>query len=99
MATAKLEDRRLFELARSVEQAAIRVLEEDKPGRSLRTNVEFYTALVLQSVGLPPRSFVALFGCGRVAGWCAHVIEQHAEDKLIRPQSEYTGPRGLKVHR
>ena len=44
-------------------------------------------------------SFVAIFACGRIAGWCAHVIEQHAEDHLIRPQSEYVGRRGLKVER
>jgi citrate synthase len=97
MAKARLEDTRLFDLARSVEQTALGVLNEVKPGRNLRTNVEFYTALVLQSVGLKPRSFVATFACGRVAGWCAHVIEQHAEDHLIRPQSEYVGPRGLQV--
>ena len=99
MGGARLEDRKLFDLARSVEQTALRVLDEAKPGRNLKTNVEFYTALVLQSLGLPPKSFVALFACGRVAGWCAHVIEQHAEDHLIRPQSEYIGPRGLKVER
>jgi citrate synthase len=97
LARARLEDRRLFELARAVEQTALRVLDELKPGRNLRTNVEFYTALVLQALGLEPRSFVATFACGRVAGWCAHVIEQHAEDHLIRPQSEYIGPRGLRV--
>jgi citrate synthase len=99
MSSAHLEDRRLFDLARAVEQTTLRVLEEHKPGRNLKTNVEFYTALVLQSLGLAPRSFVAMFACGRVAGWCAHVIEQHAEDHLIRPQSEYVGPRGLKVER
>src|SRR5437773_2895193 len=97
MSNAVLHDRKLFDLARSVEQTALRVLEEHKPGRNLRTNVEFYTALVLQSLGLHPQSFVALFACGRVAGWCAHVMEQHAADRLIRPQSEYIGPRGLKV--
>ncbi len=97
MAQARLEDRRLFELARAVEQTALRVLDEVKPGRNLRTNVEFYTALVLQALGLKPRSFVATFACGRVAGWCAHVIEQDAEDHLIRPQAEYVGPRGLQV--
>ena len=95
MGRGHLEDRKLFELARAVEQTVLKVLEEVKPGRNLRTNVEFYTALVLQALGLAPRSFVALFACGRVAGWCAHVIEQHAEDHLIRPQSEYVGPRGL----
>jgi citrate synthase len=97
MSSAHLENRGLFDLARAVEQTVLRVLEEVKPGRNLRTNVEFYTALVLQSLGLEPRSFVATFACGRVAGWCAHVIEQHAEDHLIRPQSEYIGPRGLTV--
>ena len=97
MSKAALEDHKLFDLARSVEQTILRVLDEVKPGRNLRTNVEFYTALVLQALGLKPRSFVATFACGRVAGWCAHVIEQHAEDHLIRPQSEYVGPKGLTV--
>jgi len=97
MGRGHLEDRKLFDLARAVEQTVLKVLEEVKPGRNLRTNVEFYTALVLQALGLAPRSFVALFACGRVAGWCAHVIEQHAEDHLIRPQSGYAGPRGLRV--
>ncbi len=98
MAAARLEDRALFDLARAVEATTLKVLDEVKPGRNLRTNVEFYTALVLQSLGLKPHSFVATFACGRVAGWCAHIMEQHAQDHLIRPQSEYVGPRGLKVN-
>jgi citrate synthase len=97
MSSAALENRKLFDLARAVEQTALKVLEEVKPGRNLRTNVEFFTALVLQALGLEPRSFVATFACGRIAGWCAHVIEQHAEDHLIRPQSQYIGPRNLKT--
>jgi citrate synthase len=97
LSAARLEDRNLFDLARAVEQTTLKVLDEVKPGRNLRTNVEFYTALVLQALGLKPRSFVATFACGRIAGWCAHVIEQHAADHLIRPQSEYVGPRGLTV--
>jgi citrate synthase len=97
MGGAHLHDRTLFDLARAVEQTALRVLDEHKPGRNLKTNVEFYTALVLQSLGLKPKCFVAMFACGRAAGWCAHVIEQHAADRLIRPQSEYIGPRGLKL--
>jgi citrate synthase len=95
MGGAQLENRQLYELARHVEATALRVLAEVKPGRNLRTNVEFYTALVLQALGLDPKQFVAMFACGRTAGWCAHVIEQHAEDRLIRPQSEYIGPMGL----
>jgi citrate synthase len=95
MGGAQLENRQLYGLARHVEATALRVLAEVKPGRNLRTNVEFYTALVLQTLGLDPKQFVAMFACGRTAGWCAHVIEQHAEDRLIRPQSEYIGLRGL----
>ena len=91
MAGAVLHDRKLFDLAREVEQTVLRVLDEVKPGRNLKTNVEFYTALVLQSIGLDPATFVAMFACGRCAGWCAHVIEQRAEDHLIRPQSAYVG--------
>src|SRR5437762_4278892 len=97
MGAAHREDRKLFDRARAVEQTVLKVLDEVKPGRNLRTNVEFYTALVLQSLGLKLLSFVALFACGRVADRCAHVVEQHAEDHLIRPQSEYVGPRGLKL--
>ena len=97
MGKAQLENRQLYDLALHVEQTALKVLAEVKPGRNLRTNVEFYTALVLQALGLDPRQFVAMFACGRTAGWCAHVIEQHAEDHLIRPQSEYIGPVGLKI--
>src|ERR1041385_1150920 len=88
-----------FRRFREVERTVLRVLDEVKPGRGLKTNVEFYTALVLQSLGLKPASFVALFACGRCAGWAAHVIEQHAEDHLIRPMSEYIGPRGLTIQR
>jgi len=99
MQQAQLENRELYELAGQVEQAALRVLAEVKPGRNLRTNVEFYTALVLQAIGLEPAQFVAMFACGRVAGWCAHVIEQHEQDHLIRPQSEYTGPTDLHISR
>jgi citrate synthase len=54
---------------------------------------------VLQSIGLQPDQFVSMFACGRVAGWCGHVMEQHHQDRLIRPQSLYTGPRGLKLGR
>ncbi len=99
MSAVHLENRKLFDMARAVEQTILKVLDEVKPGRNLRTNVEFYTALVLQALGLKPRSFVAVFACGRLAGWCAHVIEQHTEDHLIRPQSEYIGQRGLGIER
>ncbi len=86
----------LYDLAIGVEQIILRVLEEVKPGRNLKTNVEFFTALVLQSVGLTSDQFSATFAAGRVAGWTAHVLEQQAENRLIRPASEYVGPIGLK---
>jgi citrate synthase len=89
-------DKQLYELATGVEQIILRVLEEVKPGRNLKTNVEFFTALVLQSVGLTPDQFSATFAAGRVAGWTAHVLEQQSENRLIRPASEYIGTKGLK---
>ncbi|MEA3200950.1 MAG: citrate synthase [Thermoplasmata archaeon] len=86
-------DRKLYDLATQVEKVALRVLEEEKPGRNLKTNVEFYTALVLHGIELPTDLFTPCFAIGRVAGWTAHGFEQQALGKLIRPQSEYVGPR------
>ncbi|MCJ7514054.1 MAG: citrate synthase/methylcitrate synthase, partial [Anaerolineales bacterium] len=82
----------LYEDARTVEQATLRVLEELKPGRNLQTNVEFYTALVLHGIGLEVELFTPTFAISRVGGWTAHVLEQIKEDRLIRPQSVYVGP-------
>jgi citrate synthase len=89
-------DQALYEIATQVEQIILRVLEEEKPGRNLKTNVEFYTALVLQSVGLRSDQFSSMFAAGRVGGWTAHILEQLSNNRLIRPASEYIGPRGLK---
>ncbi|MDP9382140.1 MAG: citrate synthase/methylcitrate synthase [Chloroflexota bacterium] len=83
-------------LAREVERAGVQVLAESKPGRNLNTNVEFYTALLLREIGLPQDLFTPTFAIGRTAGWTAHVLEQQATGRLIRPQSEYIGPRGLR---
>ncbi len=80
-------------LAEAVEQAALRILRERKPERPLDINVEFYTALLLEALGLPPASFTCVFATGRVAGWIAHAREQLATGKLVRPQSIYVGPR------
>ncbi|HEX6709600.1 MAG TPA: citrate synthase/methylcitrate synthase [Rubrobacter sp.] len=84
-------DRELYELALDVEQTALWLLAEHKPGRNLQTNVEFYTALLLHGLGLPAQLFTPTFAVGRVAGWTAHCFEQRALDRLIRPQSEYVG--------
>jgi len=78
--------------AETVEQTALEVLRIAKPQRSLQTNVEFYTALVLEAAGFPPAAFSNVFAAGRVAGWIAHAREQQATGRLIRPQSRYVGP-------
>ena len=74
----------------------MRLLEEYKPGRRLQTNVEFYTALLLHGLGLDASLFTPTFAISRVSGWVAHVMEQQATGRLIRPKSEYTGPRDRK---
>lgn len=89
---AGLTSRRLS-LARAVERAATEVLACRYPERGLQSNVEFYTAVLLDTVGLPRELFSVLFAMGRASGWCAHVAEQRATGKLIRPASEYVGPR------
>jgi citrate synthase len=86
-------DMTLYRLARSVETTALRLLEEYKPGRRLRTNVEFYTALLLHGLGLDVKLFAPTFAVSRVSGWVAHAFEQSESGRLIRPQSEYIGPR------
>jgi citrate synthase len=78
--------------AEAVEQAALAILREKKPNRPLDTNVEFYTALLLEALGLPPSAFTCVFAMGRVSGWIAHAREQVAGGRLIRPQSRYVGP-------
>ncbi|HSL22554.1 MAG TPA: citrate synthase/methylcitrate synthase [Vicinamibacterales bacterium] len=89
-------DRQLYELARAVEAAALRLLREHKPARALQTNVEFYTALVLYGIGFPTPLFTPVFAAGRVAGWTAHCLEQTASNRLIRPQSTYVGARNRR---
>jgi citrate synthase len=81
-----------LQLARAVERSAEMLLAQRHPDRPLRANVEFYTAVLLESVGLPREAFTATFAVGRVAGWCAHVAEQRRVGKLIRPSSRYVGP-------
>ncbi len=88
---AKTGGSELYEQALVVEDAVLRVLAERKPGRVLQTNVEFYTALLLHSLGLPSALFTPTFAVARVAGWTAHVLEQIEEDRLIRPRVLYTG--------
>jgi len=79
-------------LAEAVERAARDALATRHPGRRLDTNVEFYTALLLEAVGIERALFTPMFAVGRVIGWTAHVLEQRATGRLIRPKARYVGP-------
>jgi citrate synthase len=80
------------EVAERLEEAALAELQERHPERVLATNVEFWSAVVLDYAGVPPDLFTPMFSCARVAGWSAHIMEQKREGKLIRPTAEYVGP-------
>ena len=84
-------DRGLLDLAGMVEAEAVRLLEEHKPGRRLFANAEFYTAVLLHELGVPPELFSSAFAVSRMAGWIAHCREQQAAGRVFRPQSEYVG--------
>jgi citrate synthase len=86
-------DTALYTLARAVEAEALRLLDIYKPGRRLQTNVEFYTALLLHGLGFDVELFTPTFAISRASGWIAHALEQRRANRIIRPQSEYAGPR------
>jgi citrate synthase len=77
--------------AEHIERAVLGRLAKKYPQRKLETNVEFYTALLLEALGLPREAFTPVFACGRVLGWTAHAREQIAEGRLVRPRSVYRG--------
>jgi citrate synthase len=80
------------ELAKAIEAKAVEVLNELKPGRRLYTNVEFYAGIVMDTCGVPREMFTPTFASSRAIGWCAHVLEQAADNRLIRPSAQYVGP-------
>ncbi len=82
----------LVELSQSVERTTVDVLGELKPGRQLYTNVEFYAGVVMHTCGIPRDMFTPTFAAGRTIGWCTHVMEQAAHNRLIRPAARYVGP-------
>ena len=90
--TAKRLGSRRFEVAEELEKAALAELTDRYPDRPLRTNVEFWSAVVLDYAEVPPHMFTAMFTCARTAGWSAHILEQKRLGKLIRPSSRYIGP-------
>jgi citrate synthase len=81
-----------FQAAEALEKAALAELHARRPDRVLATNVEFWSAVVLDLAEVPPDLFTPMFTCARVAGWSAHILEQKREAKLIRPTAKYVGP-------
>ncbi|MGH8793720.1 MAG: citrate synthase 2 [Stackebrandtia sp.] len=81
-----------YELAEALEAAALAELQERKPDRILSTNVEFWSAVVLDFAGVPADMFPAMFTCARLAGWSAHILEQKRQGRLVRPSARYVGP-------
>ncbi|MFL5844670.1 MAG: citrate synthase 2 [Solirubrobacteraceae bacterium] len=90
--TAKEIGSERYEVAEALEKAALAELKARKPDRVLATNVEFWSAVVLDTAEVPADLFTPLFTCARVAGWSAHILEQKREGRLIRPTAKYIGP-------
>ncbi|MGZ4245649.1 MAG: citrate synthase 2 [Solirubrobacteraceae bacterium] len=95
--TAKEIGARRVEVAEALETAALVELRARRPDRVLATNVEFWSAVVLDFAEVPPELFTPMFTCARTAGWSAHIMEQKREGRLIRPTAKYVGhgPRPL----
>jgi citrate synthase len=80
------------EVAEELEEVALAALQERHPERVLATNVEYYSALVLDIADIPPALAPAMFACSRVGGWSAHILEQKRTGRLFRPSAKYVGP-------
>jgi citrate synthase len=89
-----------LEVAEELERVALKALQDRHPERVLATNVEYYSAIVLDVAEIPPRLAPAMFACSRVAGWSAHILEQKRTGRLFRPSARYVGPasRSLSTH-
>jgi citrate synthase len=85
-----------YEIAEAIEAAGLAALRERKPGRVLATNAEFWSAVVLDFAEVPAHMFTSMFTCARVAGWSAHILEQHRQGRIVRPSARYVGPESRK---
>jgi citrate synthase len=85
-----------FPLAWRVEEVALALLKKEKPGHPLSTNVDYYSVVFLDSLGLPSDLFTPTLAISRVVGWTAHILEQVGNNRLIRPDAEYIGPTDLR---
>jgi citrate synthase len=90
--TAKELSAPRYEVAEKLEAAALEALRKKSPDRPLETNVEFWSAVVLDVAGIPPELAPAMFACSRTAGWSAHILEQKKLSRLVRPSARYIGP-------
>ena len=81
-----------YDVAEKLEQAALEALRKKSPDRPLETNVEFWSAVVLDVADIPPQLAPAMFACSRTAGWSAHILEQKKLNRLVRPSAKYVGP-------
>jgi len=90
--TAKELGSPYVDVAEKLEQVALAALQERHPERVLATNVEYYSAVVLDVADIPPALAPAMFACSRVAGWSAHILEQKRTGRLFRPSARYVGP-------
>ena len=81
-----------YDVAEQLEQAALVALRKKSPDRPLETNVEFWSAVVLDVADIPPQLAPAMFACSRTAGWSAHILEQKKLSRLVRPSARYVGP-------
>jgi citrate synthase len=90
--TAKELGSSQVEVAEELERVALAALRERHPERVLATNVEYYSAIVLDVAEIPPPLAPAMFACSRVAGWSAHILEQKRTGRLFRPSARYVGP-------
>ncbi len=93
----RVADPARLKLAEEVERRALAALRAARPKARLFTNVEYYSAVVLEAVGLPPELFTPTFAVARTAGWAAHALEQAGDNRLIRPDVEYVGPPSGRV--
>ena len=82
-----------YEVAAALEREALTQLRERRPDRALATNVEFWSAVILDFAEVPPEMFTSMFTCARIAGWSAHILEQKRTGRLIRPSARYIGPK------
>jgi len=89
---AKELDAPQAEVAEELERVALVALQERHPDRVLATNVEYYSAVVLDVAEIPPPLAPAMFACSRVAGWSAHILEQKRTGRLFRPSARHVGP-------